>query len=75
MDILSPPPLRYCVLQPSYANSTSEIAKLDFGRDLAAWLPENAISLQYIFLDKARAFQQIREVMDSVDIFINLCDG
>mmetsp|Transcript_1330 Transcript_1330/g.2515 ORF Transcript_1330/g.2515 Transcript_1330/m.2515 type:complete len:529 (-) Transcript_1330:308-1894(-) len=70
------PSLRICVLQSSYEGSSSCFKDSDPYADPAS-LAEFPPSYTFtnVLVKKATAVQQIRDIRDKFDVFINLCDG
>jgi len=63
--------MKLCVLQPSYAGSSSTIAELDTRRDLAHLVPGHVV--EHVFLRQGEAVRALRR--SDADVFVNLCDG
>jgi len=68
------PPLRVCVLLPSYEGSSVDYRHYDPPRDLAPLLPGDEVHHEY--LKKCSTFRQIRDLRrQRFDIYVNLCEG
>ncbi len=63
-------PLKVCILQPSYKDTSSIIKDLDTRRDLSQWASPQW-EVQHLFLDKAKIVPQLRQA--KADVYVNLC--
>jgi hypothetical protein len=59
------------VLQPSYEDSNSALKDVDSKKNLNAWIDPDKFDVEYLFLKKSDAVQQI--VRSKGDVYVNLC--
>ncbi len=65
--------MRICVLQPSYAGSSSDYQYYDPPRDLSGLLPGH--SFHHAFIEKRWTFRQLRDLRaQGFDVYVNLCE-